>query len=120
MKDSVQPFAVGDSGIIYSYTKNITSLKENENKYKLTVFPNPTNSFITIESQKMEAIEIINIQGKIISNEDAVSSNSIKMSLGKCLPGLYLVKILYEDDSVRFIWQVSYSNSKLFKTLGLS
>jgi hypothetical protein len=102
MRNSTHAFAVGDSGVIYSNSSNYTSLNSVINDYKLTVFPNPTKSFITIQSQKMKRIEIINIQGKIISKVSVLNPNSVKIPLDNYLSGLYLVKIVYNDKSVRF------------------
>ena len=102
MKDSVQAFAVGDSGIIYTNRDFLTSLKKRLNSYESVVFPNPVNSFLTIESQRMDNIEIIDMQGKIVYKSKVTDSRKEQISISNFDSGLYVLKIIHDDDSVQY------------------
>lgn len=69
------------------------SLRElNNTENKLSLFPNPFNNYINIESEfEIKNIEIFNSIGELLFNEEI---NKNKLSLNKLtLPGLYFINI---------------------------
>ncbi len=99
-------YEIGDENIFMgdTVTENITSSIFNPNieTINLNLFPNPSSSLIysDVEIEGEAAIEIINVDGKIIhqtqvNNIDVILKNGIHVSHLK--NGLHYLKIKYED-----------------------
>jgi len=72
--------------------KDHTTVAENqENAYN--IYPNPTNSNITVSGENISLVEVYNICGqKVISLETKTSSVNVNMS--ELTAGVYMVKIV--------------------------
>jgi hypothetical protein len=62
---------------------------------KFTLYPNPsTDGIVTIAANsEFEKVEVLNILGAVISTENGVEGNKIKMDLGSLPAGTYFVRV---------------------------
>lgn len=72
---------------IFKNVKDFT-LGNNEQPQKLTIFPNPTDGYLSIKGQYM-SIDVMGISGKILFREEAKSVHDLTNLEG----GLYLLRI---------------------------
>lgn len=86
----------GNFDIFISKISDDTFLGNNENKYnnEILIFPNPTQSYIYVNSKNFEIneIQIIDTTGKIIFNEKN-TNNLNKLNFSFYPTGIYFVKI---------------------------
>ncbi|MEP7265684.1 MAG: serine hydrolase [Bacteroidota bacterium] len=76
-----------------------TGINENELDHLITVFPNPSNLDVTIESPaKFKSFSIIDVTGKVIYNSD-VNDDHVKISVENYDDGIYFVRVTNEDHS---------------------
>ena len=68
-------------------------------KATATVYPNPTNGTLKIESENIEAISIYNLLGEKVL-ETSASGNCYEVDFGPHEAGVYLVRILTEKGRV--------------------
>jgi hypothetical protein len=59
----------------------------------IMVYPNPTSSFINIESQDIESVKLRLINGQSILNVDNINSNNYKLNLENLANGIYILEI---------------------------
>ncbi|MBN2486085.1 MAG: T9SS type A sorting domain-containing protein, partial [Bacteroidales bacterium] len=68
-----------------------------EEKFNLSVYPNPANDYIEISLDNVNAtelkVEIINTSGLSVSNNIPLNSASLTLELDSFLPGIYFVRI---------------------------
>lgn len=67
--------------------------KLNYNNQSISIFPNPTTSFISIDGENIEIIEITNIEGQIIYQIE-VYNDKISIDLSSQSKGVYFVKVI--------------------------
>jgi hypothetical protein len=62
---------------------------------KFTLYPNPsTDGIVTIAANsEFEKVEVLNILGAVISTDNGVEGNKIKMDLGSLAAGTYFVRV---------------------------
>jgi hypothetical protein len=75
-------------------------INEIDNSVAVSVFPNPSNGnyFIVNASEAIEAVEVYNIIGKVVSSQALKSSDkSSKVETTGLSKGLYIVKISFEN-----------------------
>lgn len=78
-----------------TYVLNVESFTE---KKMPEVYPNPADDFFRIEGEGIEWVDIYDMMGRKLMSHDATVSNIVDIA---DLPdGLYIVRILDEDDSV--------------------
>jgi len=69
---------------------------------QISVWPNPTNRFITIgidnKSNIIYNVAIVNLCGNIIFNQENIRENEYSIDLGNNSPGIYIVRIMYKDE----------------------
>ena len=63
-----------------------------ENEIVNNIYPNPTNSMVTIEAQGMNHITVANALGQVVYDAD-VDADHIELNLGQYNAGLYLVRV---------------------------
>jgi hypothetical protein len=84
-------------------TTGITSISKPESDLKL--FPNPTSGNFNIEllnpAQKIERIEVFNINGQLIFSENNINKKATSINLLGVQAGIYFVKI-YSSNAVYF------------------
>jgi photosystem II stability/assembly factor-like uncharacterized protein len=67
-------------------------IKENDNNKNITIYPNPANDQITIETTQQAKIEISNLQGQLIKTLSSTGDKTnIAVSALRC--GVYVVKV---------------------------
>ena len=59
----------------------------------IVVFPNPTQNILTIETRLQIKIEVYDIMGKLLIEEE----NTKRLDLSDLANGLYNLSIIYED-----------------------
>ena len=84
---------ISDNEIQTIESKNITEESNVE-----SIFPNPASDYVVIDLCRIEKtnVEIINNLGKIIFS-DSFENSCIEISLTNTQPGLYYIKIKFED-----------------------
>lgn len=75
-------FTVGENGI------NLNQVAQD-----VDIFPNPAGSIVTISSENIKKIEIINLRGQITYVKEC-NSNTINIDLSNCAKGIYFVKVI--------------------------
>lgn len=99
LKVSGYQTSFGSYTLVYNETQTL-NIEENEilNK-KIIVSPNPTNDIITISSnkEKILKIEIVDIQGRLVSKEN-YNSSSIEISMSSYSSGTYFLKASYGEN----------------------
>ena len=64
----------------------------NENEVVNRIYPNPTNSNVTIEATSMNHITVVNAMGQVVYDAD-VNADKIELNLGQYKAGLYMIRI---------------------------
>ncbi len=68
----------------------------------LSIFPNPTPDFVTIElvdnaGQRMiEGVYVSSIDGRVVYEREGINSGNVKISTGNWASGIYLIALRYE------------------------
>jgi hypothetical protein len=70
---------------------DITTLNEINNSDIVSIYPNPTSSFINIDNVAANKVEIIDATGKIVF-ESSVDSNNIRIDVSELPAGNYFIK----------------------------
>ena len=73
---------------------NVTSV--NDINGKVVLYPNPTNSNVTIEAAGMKHITVVNALGQVVYDTD-VNADMLQLNLGQYKPGIYMVRINTEE-----------------------
>jgi hypothetical protein len=79
-------------------TSNINTL--NYSPTSFSCYPNPSNDFITLEINKAETIqfiELLDVTGKIIKQITGENNNKLTVDLSLLKSGLYLVRLISES-----------------------
>jgi len=81
-----------------SYFAGINEM-QNENVH-LTVFPNPSNGTlqITHEGAKIKTIEIYNVMGKLVQQEETINDN---IEVSALTAGMYIIKVIGDNWTVQ-------------------
>jgi subtilisin family serine protease len=112
------PFKPGDM-IKYGYTlhfqSNYASVQENIQENKISCYPNPTNSNITLDFniniETNVVLTIINSQGKMIKEmpikKYSTGQQTLTLGVNDLAPGVYFIKLEKNDESyyAKFIKQ---------------
>ena len=73
---------------------NVTSVNDINNK--VVIYPNPTNSTVTIEAANMKHITVVNALGQVVYDTD-LTADMTQLNLGQYKPGVYMVRINTEE-----------------------
>ncbi|GAB4294180.1 MAG: hypothetical protein Kow0068_19070 [Marinilabiliales bacterium] len=73
------------------------------NIFNTSVYPNPTNRFITVSSDLIESIELIDIQGCIIKENMPENYDCSKLE-----NGIYIIKITHIDKQIEYLKFIKY------------
>ena len=79
----------------------VTSTEDllNANATKLTIAPNPAQSFITFESEvfnPIQAIELYDMSGRLVRQVAKVNNHNFNMMRGTLPTGMYIAKVKFE------------------------
>ena len=70
-----------------------TSVTENADNWdSLNIYPVPSSSYITIDTEGMEAIEVYNVKGQLIKTVSHKGTSEIRLDVSKWASGTYFVK----------------------------
>ncbi len=101
--DAGMPFIVGyvirDTQFNIS---NCTGINEEKKLFNdLIVFPNPANTFTTIQFDEKEnyMIQLYDVTGKILLNERSSNTDNYYLNLGNITQGIYFLKITGNNNS---------------------
>lgn len=63
------------------------------------IYPNPANDFLNIKAEqlKMQGVRIIDVQGKILMNQDKINNSQYSFSIQNLASGIYLIEIITSD-----------------------
>ncbi len=96
-----------DSIVLKQFLCNV-GLAENE-KSSFTIFPNPVNSYLTIEGINSELSEIdlsiVSSEGRIVLEQKLAigsSSEKIQVDVSEFLPGLYIIELKQTTSSNKY------------------
>jgi hypothetical protein len=81
---------------------NYTSVNENSTSGSLNIYPNPiVNQNFTLRANKqMKSVQILGITGKVVFSADfEVASKTENVQFGALQTGLYLVKVVFTNNS---------------------
>ena len=81
-------------------TIEVCSLLEQEIASVLSLYPVPSNSYITVQlsdNQKIESYSIYNLQGKLIKFDKINSANSFTITTNELTTGQYLIYVKTEE-----------------------
>lgn len=107
LRDGITEFPANFKGYLVTYNPECTipvnivttNLVENIGNNKLELFPNPSNEYLNIRTNKViKKIEILDVNGIVLlSLKD--QTNLVLRSLSS---GIYLVRLTYQDNSQSF------------------
>ena len=86
----------------------ITGIEKNEDDFLITVYPNPVNDKLTIESDQLVEnvnLSIHSIEGKLVYSNDNINANKLTINAADWSKGVYIIK-LYNNETnktIRFI-----------------
>jgi len=85
------------SGVWKRSINNITGIDEtNNNENNIAVYPNPAKDKLTIKSLQKSTIEILNIQGQIILQQQ-IQQGKIDINISGLAKGVYILRLSSND-----------------------
>jgi len=81
---------------------NCTRINEEKDFEKnITIFPNPTNNFTTIQlsSKEKYSFQLYDMAGKLLSHQNCSNTSSYILNLENFTEGIYFLKIASNDNS---------------------
>ncbi len=99
-KDSIQTYTNSSLYFIGQCFVLWGGIEENQlNKFKLTLFPNPTSDKVQIDYKGSlpYSIEIMNYTGKFISSKTDINSSTLDFDMTQYPHGIYLLKVTGND-----------------------
>jgi uncharacterized repeat protein (TIGR02543 family) len=94
---SIKSGSVGDT-ILYANFSSLLNEVEIEVE-KNEIYPNPSKGLLIVVGQDISAIDIFNLEGRIIYHQDNISSN-FQVDIRYLPKGLYIVKLLCDNKTV--------------------
>ncbi len=76
-------------------TLSINNIKKNTNQ--ITVYPNPANNIILIETNSIKSIELIDLQGKTILSKKSCNKGVELLNISRLEEGIYIIKVISES-----------------------
>lgn len=91
--------AFGGGSIFEVIDNSLISNPEFDFSDSISIYPNPTNNFLTISSdaEDLKTIEIMGIAGNVIETFKSLSNKTIQIDVTGMNSGLYLIKILSDN-----------------------
>ena len=75
----------------------IRKLEVKSQNQKVNVYPNPARNIINIEFNKIKSVEIIDMFGRVISQNQYSGINKVLLNTSELQKGLYLIKVTNID-----------------------
>lgn len=83
------------------FSAGISDVKTPLKSDNTTIFPNPTNGKITVQSSSEVAIlELYNVNGQLIKKQNTVQKNNTELDLSTYQSGVYILKIILVDKKI--------------------
>jgi hypothetical protein len=84
----------------FNGNNNFTEVEEID-ELEATLYPNPANGnfFVRFDEPKASSIEILSVDGKLLSTQQFYTSGSIQVDVSSLISGLYLVSISTESST---------------------
>ncbi len=60
----------------------------------LTIFPNPANEKIIVHSEEIQSVQIVNLIGQVIINEQFALTNEVTLNIALLPKGIYFIRVL--------------------------
>ena len=88
---------------LYVYNCSTLAVEDVKKQNGISVFPNPTSGFITIQNTKnsdLKTVEIYNVAGQLIKNFKLNSgTNKASLDMSQLLNGTYILKVKSESEN---------------------
>ena len=88
---------------LYVYNCSTLAVEDVKKQNGISVFPNPTSGFITIQNTRnsdLKTVEIYNVAGQLIKNFKLNSgTNKASMDMSQLLNGTYILKVKSESEN---------------------
>jgi len=92
------PGAGVNMGIInYLYTGIVNGLPI----HNLTISPNPAKDIVTISGSNIKKVILLDFIGRSVVSKESGITNTINLALGNLSKGVYIVKAIYSDGSIK-------------------
>ncbi len=90
--------AVGDNGLIISNKRTSTSTANFPRGFpKINIYPNPASEQITVESENMTQIEIIDVLGRVVKTIEALGHSQKTIDISQFQRGVFLLKVYFKN-----------------------
>lgn len=83
-----------------TYCENNLSNTDFENNFSLSIFPNPTQNILNIQTQ--ETIKVVSIYDMIGKNVSTIQITSNSLDVSNLAKGVYMMKVINENDKIFF------------------
>lgn len=84
-------------------TEFVEPLSINEFSSQFSIYPNPTNGLINIQSKKdFNAWQIIDLQGKVISSAQTEAVKSLEINVSTIKSGVYILVLSSDEQEAKF------------------
>ena len=88
---------------LYVYNCSTLAVEDAKKQNGISVFPNPTSGFVTIQNTKnsdLKTVEIYNVAGQLIKNFKLNSgTNKASLDMSQLLNGTYILKVKSESEN---------------------
>lgn len=94
-------FPLDGDTLTWIINPNPTSVENISNLIEAKISPNPSNGLVNIHSEsRISKVEIYSLTGHLIYSENNANSNKLKINVGSFPSGIYMLKLLGEDNSL--------------------
>jgi len=76
---------------------SMNGISEETIKNYVRIFPNPTTDKLTIETENMQQVEVINVRGQIIYLIKSGNQNAISFDISAIPKGIYFIKVITDN-----------------------
>lgn len=88
----------GDNAYLDDLTLSSALNSEEFTNENLSVYPNPTNNVLNILGNNIYEVSIYNLRGQVLMKMKEIEGNNIKLNLSNFENGIYLAKILFNNN----------------------
>jgi hypothetical protein len=81
---------------------NCTGIKEIGSDNLLSIYPNPSNGFVNLNSNEIiRSIQVYDINGRLVYTQSNLNNNTIELNLNQLNNSVYSVKITLISEAVK-------------------
>ena len=85
-----------DGAISYSEVRELSIVN-----CQLSIAPNPAKSFVTVTGNNIKKVILLDLTGRTVFTKEVSNTNTIKLSVNNLSKGIYLVKAILNDGSIK-------------------